>query len=338
MTLRIALAAFVVWVTAAVAPFLPPRALSLGGPEKWQYLVLDAPGQRLYIAHGTEITVVDTAGLSIAGRVQGLSGAHGVALVPGGHGYADSGRAATISVFDQKTFQVLATLKADVDAYAVIYDPASRRVFVMNDDAGNVTVVDPATDHVVATIPTGPGLESAAADGQGHLFVAHSEAHQVLRIDTARLKVDAAWPVRDCGTPHGLALDTQRHRVFVSCPEGRLAVLDGATGTQIAGMAIGLGSDTLLFDAARHRILSPNASGNLSIVDETETGDLRAEPPLPIPPGTKTGALDPATGRLFLVAADLAHVDPPKDGGEGPRYRFVPGTVRLLAYDPAPRP
>jgi len=334
MRLLVLLALLLPLCARAQGPFPPPRVVKLGAPEKFQYVLFDAAGQKVFVAHGSEVTVVDAGDLSVIGHVTGLSAAHGIALVPGGHGYADSGRSASVTVFDRNSFHVLATLKADIDAYAVIYDPASRHVFVMNDDAGNITVIDPAQDKVIDTLSVGPGLESAEADGQGHLFIAHSEARQVLRIDTHRDVADASWAVADCGEPHGLALDTAQHRVFVSCPQGQLVVLDSETGRGVAAMPIGSGGDCLLFDARRHRIYSPNAVGTLSVIDEITPGKFVARPDLPTRPGARTGALDPATGRLFLVTAEVEGTDPPKSPGSPAKFRFRPGTTELLVFDP----
>jgi YVTN family beta-propeller protein len=316
--------------------FAPPRVVKLGPPERFQYVVFDPASHRVFVAHGSEVTVVDTGKLSVAGHATGLSSAHGIALVPGGHLYADSGRAANVTVFDPTSLRGLATLKADTDAYAVVYDPASRHVFVMNDDAGTITVIDPAGDHVIDTISVGPGLESAEADGEGHLFIAHSEARQVLRIDTRRNIADARWSVAACGEPHGLAIDNVRHLIFVSCPEGRMVALDALAGRLIASLPIGGGSDCLIFDARRRRIYSPNAIGTLSIIDELSADTFVRRPDLPTRPGARTGALDPATGRLFLVTAEVAGSEPPKSPGLPPRYRFLPGSTELLVIDPPP--
>jgi YVTN family beta-propeller protein len=314
----------------------PPRTLPLGAPDKWQYAQFDAATDRLFVAHGTEITVVDTAAMRVAGRITGLSGAHDVALVPGGHGYADSGKTGIVSVFDPATLRVIAKIPADDDAYAMVYDPPSGRVFVMNDDAGNITVIDSKTDHVTATIPVGAGLESAASDGQGRIYVNHPEQREVLRIDTARLQQDATWKVPQCQAPQGLALDPAAHRIFISCENAVLLVLDAGDGSVIADLPIGRGSDSVLFDPVRHRIYSPNADGTLSIIEARGLRDYRVLPPFVTAPGARTGALDRKTGRLFLVTADVAHQDPPKHPGGAPSYRFQPGTVKLLIYDPAP--
>jgi DNA-binding beta-propeller fold protein YncE len=319
----------------AASPFQPARVVPLGGTEKFQYVLFDAVGQRVFVAHGSEVTVVDAGALKVIGHVTGLSGAHGIALVPGGHGYADSGRTGIVSAFDASTFKVLDTLKADDDAYAVVYDPASRDVFVMNDDAGNITVIDPAQDKVIDTIALTPGFEQAEADEQGHLFIAHSEAGQVLRIDTHRNMADAAWPVPGCGKPHGLALDLAKHRVFVSCPSGVLTVLDAQTGRHVASVEIGRGGDSLLFDAARGKIYSPNADGTLSVIDAAGPDHFVAEPAVPTRLGARTGAMDPATGRLFLVTAEVDGTEPGKSPAAPPKLHFRPGSAELLVFDPA---
>ena len=45
-------------------------------------------------------------------------------------------------------------------------------------------------------------------------------------------------------------------------------------------------------------------------------------------------AINPKTGRLFLAAADIAKVDPPTTPGGRPHVEFVPGSLKLLVFDP----
>jgi hypothetical protein len=51
--------------------------------------------------------------------------------------------------------------------------------------------------------------------------------------------------------------------------------------------------------------------------------------------GARTMAVDPANGRVFLVTADIDHVDPPKAPGGRPHAVYKPGTLKLYFYDPA---
>jgi hypothetical protein len=48
----------------------------------------------------------------------------------------------------------------------------------------------------------------------------------------------------------------------------------------------------------------------------------------------RTIAIDPATGRLFLPAADVAKVEPPSTPGGRPHVTYVPGSAKLLVFTP----
>jgi len=45
-------------------------------------------------------------------------------------------------------------------------------------------------------------------------------------------------------------------------------------------------------------------------------------------------ALDTATGRVFLVTADVDGQDPPRRPGGPPRFRYKPGTAKLVVLTP----
>ena len=262
------------------------KTLRLGAPDSWKYLAFDPSTKRVFVAHGNEITVVDAASMRIIGHVPGLSGAHGVAIVPGGYGYATSSKSAQVSVFDPKTLQAKASLQAGEDANSVTYDPLSAHVFVANDDAGTITVIDAATNAAIATIalPGGEGLESAAADGAGHLFVNHSAQDDVVRIDTRKSAADAAWPLPGCSKPQGLASDIESQRLFISCENKLLLVLDQRDGRIVASLPIGPSSETVLLDKHRHRIYTANADGTLSVIDVRQAMTATCPKPRLLPP------------------------------------------------------
>jgi YVTN family beta-propeller protein len=313
---------------AAAAPsYRLAATLKLGAPDHWDYLTFDPATARVFVAHGTEVTVVATKSWRIAGRVGGLAGAHGVVLVPGGHGYVASGNTGTVTVFNQASLAVLGTVPAQPHADALAYDPSSRNLYVMNSRSGSITVIDTSRDRAVATIATGGNLEFAASDERGHLFVNRTDNGTVLRIDTATGAVTATWQMPGCIAPHGMAIDSALHRIFSSCENASITVTDAATGKILAQAAIGHGSDAVAFDAMRHRILSSNGDGTLSLVDSVSLKPLGS---VATARGARTMAVDPSSGRVFLVTADVTNTEPA--GLQKPD--FVPGTLKLLAFDP----
>ena len=320
----------------ACLPLSQPLAetLPLGAPDSWKYLAFDSASQNVFVAHGNEVTVVDTATLRIVGHVPGLVSAHGVAIVPGGHGYAASSKSASVTIFDPKTFRVIAVLKAGDDANSVTYDAVSNHVFVANDDAGTITVIDTGTDTQIASIalPGGEGLESAAADGVGHLFINHSAQGNIVRIDTRKAAIDAAWPLPGCTEPQGLALDAALQRLFISCDNNVLLVLDEHDGRLVTTLPIGPGSETVLFDSRRHRIYTANADGTLSVIKVGSPDRFMPADAITTAKGARTAALNPATGKVYMVTADVAPGIPATQRRR--IYSFKPGTVKLLAVDP----
>lgn len=333
--------------TALAAP-LPPEPLAyvlsatlpIGAPDQWDYLAYDSATQNLFVAHGNQVTVVSTSSarsakphaeaLAVVGSIGGLDGAHGIAIVPGGEGYVASGKTGTVVAFDLDKLRALRSIPAGPGPDALAYDPASRHLFAMNRAAGKITVIDTQSKEAVATIVTGGELEFAAADGQGNLFVNQMDTGTLLRIDTATNTVSARWKLADCTAPHGLALDQWNHRVFVSCENAKLLVVSGVNGRVLTQTAIGRGSDAVAYDADRHLVFSANGDGTLSGLSAVS---LLALQPVVTAPGARTMAVDPVSGRVFLVTADITRPAPQQDDG-WPRWNFVPGSLKVLVFSP----
>src|SRR6202158_1719090 len=144
---------------------------TLGGDGGWDYIVPDPPNHRLFIGGTNRVVVVDDDNGTLLGETTGIQGAHGTALADGtGHGFATSGNDQAVVMFDLKTFKVLGRIPAAEDADAIIYDPASNRVFTFNGDAHSSTVIDPKAGSLITNIPLGGKPEYGAAAGDGQVF------------------------------------------------------------------------------------------------------------------------------------------------------------------------
>jgi YVTN family beta-propeller protein len=318
------------------------RSIRLGAPDRWDYVVYDAPSHRVYVAHGDRLAVVDGRNGRIIGQVKGMpGGTHGIAIShAAGLGYTDDGEAGEAVAFSLKTLKVVKRLKAAPDADAVTIDPTSGHVFVVDGDPGLLTVIDPASDQVVATVHVGSKLEYAVAGGNGKVYVNGVENKEIFRVDTARNRVDAAWSIRQCEAPHGLAIDPSTHRLFSSCENGRLVVVDTDTGATVATLPIGRGTDAAAFDPARKLIFSSNGmDGTLSVIREVDANTFISAGTIKTALSARTMSVDPVSGRLFLAAADTsakamaAFRAARQEGRRGPSP-FRHGSLELLFFDP----
>jgi YVTN family beta-propeller protein len=311
----------------------------LGTPDRWDYVVFDPVLNRVYVSHGEKVTVIDAAGDTIIGQIDGITGTtHGIASVHAlGKGYTDDGKAGIVVSFDLKTLKVINRIKAEPDADGIVYDPSSGHVLAIDGDSGKVTVIDPKTDTVVATIDGGGGLEFGVSGGNGKFYVDGVEKNEIIRMDTTTNTADAHWPMPGCTKPHGLAMDRAHMILFASCGSKIMTVVNAETGAVLATLPIGEGTDFAEFDATRGLAFSSNRDGTLSVVAEKSPASFVALPAVPTEIGARTMAIDPRSGRLYLVTADMAVDDaaPPTDIRH--RYTIKPGSVKLLILDPAPK-
>jgi DNA-binding beta-propeller fold protein YncE len=331
-TLSLTLLSFTAAPAIAAPDYRITRSVALGTPDRWDYVVFDAGMNRVYVAHGDRVTVVDARSGEIVGQVGHVpGGTHGTGISSGtGQGFTDDGRAGQVVAFDLKSLKIAHRIKADVDADAIVFDKATGHIFIIEGDPAAITVIDPQTDTVAATIKAGEKMEYAAADDKGTIFVAGEANSDILRIDARTNKVTAQWPTPDCTSPHGLAIDKAAHRLFMGCVNKLLMVVDADNGHVIAALSIGKGSDAVAFDPIRKRVFSSNGGdGTVTVYQQTSADVYKALDPIITAVSGRTMAIDPVSGRLFVAVADT---DP--NPVVGKRAVVRPGTLKLLFIDP----
>ncbi len=330
--IRLALAALVATVSAPAlgAPlYTLSGTIPLGAPDHWDYLSCDEPTGHVLVAHADHTDVIDPHAGKILARLGGLDGAHGQFVAPNGDIFADSGRAGTVSVFNGKTLALRKTLRVPRDADGMTYDPVHHTLVVVAGDAKSATLIDTVSETVRETIALPGKPEAPGSDGAGTVYINIASTSHVVKLDIAAGRLTADYAVPMCQSPHGIAVDAATHRVFTSCRNNRLVVIDTASGRVTQTLPIASGTDFALIDLARHRVFSANGAGSLSIFAESPIGTLRKLAEMQTEPGARTMTLDPSTGTLYLVTATPAGQPAP---GQWPSY--LPGSVRLLIYKP----
>jgi YVTN family beta-propeller protein len=277
------------------------KKVAVPGTGHWDYLTVDAEARRVYISHSTQVDVLDADSFAVVGTIPNTPGVHGIAIAPEeGRGYISAGKADSAIAFDLKTLRVLDQIKVGKKPDAIIYEPLTKRIYVMNGDSENITVLNAADGHTVGTIPLGGGPEFAVSDGRGNLYVNLEEQNQTLRIDVNRLQVKDRWPLAPCGTPTSLAMDKENRRLFVGCRSKHFAVLNADTGKIVFVAPIGEHVDAAAFDSKTRLVYLSTGDGQVSVFRQESPDKYSVAQQITTKPGAKTMGYDPKTGNLFV--------------------------------------
>jgi YVTN family beta-propeller protein len=319
--------------SAALAqkPYSVLTQWTVGGEGGWDYLTSDPKAHRLYVTHGPRVEVLDTDSGKVVGSITGLKGTHGVALDDSGkYGYVSDGGANVVLVFDRATLATVASIPAGTNPDGIAFEPVTKTVWAFNGRSSNATVIDTGQQKVVATIPLDGKPEFPVADGKGTVFANIESKNEIVRFDAAARKITATWPLANCESPSGLAIDLAGRRLFAVCDGGKMAVVDANSGKTLANPSIGDGPDAARYDSARKLAFSSNGgSGTLTIIDAGKDGYPVLQN-LATQRGARTLTLDSATGRIYLATAKFGERPAPTAENPRPRPAIVPGSFTIL--------
>jgi len=302
--------------------------------EYFDYITVDSAARRVYLSHGTEVKVIDADGGKLIGNISGLKQTHGVALASEfGRGFITDGGQGKVIIFDLETLRVVGEAKAAPDADSIVYDPASKRVFSMNGDSKNSTVIDAKSGNVLGTVDLDGGPEFAVADSTGNVYVNIEDKGEVAAIDSSTLKVKSRWPVAPAGGPTALAIDTQHRRLFSSGREpAMLVVMDADNGKVIQSFPITAGADANVYEPETGLLFVSTRAGMIHIFHEDSPDKFSVVETLKTEFGAKTMGVDTKTHNLFVDTADFGPAAAPTKEQPHPRPAAILGTFHVLVY------
>jgi YVTN family beta-propeller protein len=286
--------------------------------------------RRVYITRSDAVTAIDADTGTVTGKLAPASRGHATLVLKGGAEIlVTDGGSDTAVIYDAKTAAELATIKTGGNPDAAIYDAASGLAVVMNAKGGSLTLIDPKTRASVGEIAVGGGLELAASDGSGRIFINVEDRNDVAVVDLKAKKLVGRIALTGCEGPTGIAYLKVAKRLLSSCANGVAAISNPKTMKAESTLAIGAGPDTVLYDAQRKLAFIPaGRAGELDIFKDEAKG-VRAAGKVATQVGARTGALDEKTGRIYLPAADYAA--PAQAGG---RPQMKPGSVVAVVVEP----
>jgi len=302
----------------------------LGGDGGWDYLTADAGARRIYISRATHVMVVDADSGKSVGDIADTPGVHGIALAPElGRGFVSNGRDGTVSIFDIKTLATSSKVKVGDNPDAILYDPATKRVFTFNGRSQDSTAIDGVSGKVLGTIKLDGKPEFAASDARGEIFVNIEDKNELVAIDPNKLEVKAKWPLAPCESPSGLSIDRKNRRLFVGCDK-MMAVVDADSGKVLATPAIGDGVDATTFDDETGLAFASCGEGVLTVVKEESPDKFSVAENVPTQAGARTLALDAKTHKIFVVTANFGPPPAATPDNPHPWHTILPDSFVVL--------
>jgi DNA-binding beta-propeller fold protein YncE len=200
-------------------PFAIRNTWFIGGVGSWDYLTMDANAQRLFIAHGSTVQIVDVKTGAPAGEISGLRDAHTIVFdSSGNYGYISDGGANNVKVFDRGSLQIIATIPTIPSPRSLVFDPRSDLLFAV--------CTPPPGPQGGSQASCGTDLPQPRRDGQPRAEYGGKEVGSsiaVLSADTRTVLGEILLPSK-----LGFAIGDQNGHVYINMPERNQVLRLGA--------------------------------------------------------------------------------------------------------------
>ena len=309
------------------------KTIDVPGARKWDHFGVDLKGNRLFVSSEEE-PAVEVFDLRTNEHLQSLTEfkePHNVLPFPDLKKiYVVDGEASEIKILDYDSYKLIGRTGLTIDADPVVYDPASKYLYVVNGGREAhtstclITIVDTVTGKKVADIKLDTNrLESMAIEKSGpRLFVNMTGINSIGVVDREKRTVVQTWPITADKDNVPLRYDEATHRLFLATRKpSKLVVVNADNGKEVASLDVADYVDDLAYDAAHHRLYVPGGGGTgaVSVVEQRGADDYRIVATVPTKPGAKTARLVPELNKYYVGV-------PAKDAQP----------AQILVYDVAP--
>jgi YVTN family beta-propeller protein len=299
----------------------------VGGDGGWGDPFVEGAAHRLYIPRANRVMVVDTETGKVTGEVPGFVTARAVAVDDAGkYAYVTDltdGTAGFVRIFDRSTLKLVKSIAVGINPDGIVFEPSTKTVFALNTRSRSVTVIDSATNEIIATIAlTGRGT-SVAVDGKGSVFVVLRGLGQIARIDAAARKATASWPLAPCDGPTGLAVDAEHRQLISSCENGKLIAVNADNGKVTMLGEIAEGAGDIDFDPQHRLLYIASGAGTLTVFRRSAAGTYVKLQEIDTQPGARAMAINPGKAMAYLVTSKYG----PRTGEVSEELQFRPTPV-----------
>lgn len=299
--------AFFGTVTESFAASLKKMAeFDLPGPggKRFDYLTIDPDGRYLISAHlaAGQTYIIDLRTNKVVATVTDTPGVEGVEYVPDGKKvYTSNAGDNSIGVVDLHQMKVIKKLQTERKPDGSSYATPFHKLYVSDERGKAEAIVDVTKDEIVKTLhfdsETGmPQYDPVARK----VYVNLQDQNVFAIIDPATDEVIGRYSVGKCKGNHGMTLDPEHHRAFLSCEENNLmTVFDLDKDEPIAFLPLAEGPDVIKFDPGLSRIYAACYSGAISVFQQEDSTHYRKIEDFKVQHAVHSLVIDPDTHRVY---------------------------------------
>jgi len=309
--------AFILVATSVAGALFVPRTgagallkriatIELPGPagKRFDYLAIDSDDHYLLVAHlgADRLYVIDLRTNKVLRTIADVPGVEGVEFVPElKKVYTSAWHENQIGVIDLRTFAVIKRIPTESKPDGSAYAPPFHKLYVSDERARAEAVIDVTRDEAVKMLRFDSETAMPQYDPVAQKIYLNLQDQNVFAvIDPATDEVVARYPVGRCRANHGMALDPEHHRAFLSCEGNHLmTVFDLDRHEPIAFLPLAAGPDVIKFDPGLNRIYAACYSGSISVFEQKDPAHYRKLGDVGVAHAVHSLAVDPETHRVY---------------------------------------
>lgn len=167
----------------------------------WDNAAIDTDARRLFLATGYSpnggVTVLDLDSRQVTPKLLGDQMTHGFSILGSGIAVVSSGAQNAVRFFEERTGKSLALVQTGKPPQAgdwhnpdtVLLEPKTELLVAVNGDSGTLSLVDVRRHVSIGFIEVSGKLETAAAKGDGTIYVNVATKNSIAVVDVPGRKV-----------------------------------------------------------------------------------------------------------------------------------------------------
>src|SRR5882757_4152472 len=254
----------------------------LPGPpgKRFDYLTIDADDHYLISAHlaAGQTYVIDLRTNKVVATVTDTPGAEGVEYIPElKKFYTSNAGDNTIGVVDLKQIKVVKKLQTEAKPDGSTYAAPFHKLYVSDERGKAEAIVDVTKDEIIKTLHFSSETGMPQYDPVARKVYVNLQDENIFAvIDPATDEVVGRYAVGRCKGNHGMTLDPEHHRAFLSCEGNNLmTVFDLDKHEPIAFLSMAGGPDVIKFDPGLKRIYVACGSGAIAVFHQDDPQHYR---------------------------------------------------------------